>query len=227
MTSAAVPDARADVVQRQVLRPHERAWRPLAFGVERCALGRDEAGVRETSILRFAAGACTAALARQGGEEFLVLAGSLHDEGDDYPDGTYVRNPPGAAGLVWAGPGGASVFVKSGEFAAADDARVTTDTRTARWHQGLVPGLAVLPLHQCGSEHVALVRWAPSTRFRAHHHWGGEEILVLEGVFEDEHGAYPTGTWLRSPHMSQHDPFTGADGALIYVKTGHLGPTNP
>jgi anti-sigma factor ChrR (cupin superfamily) len=86
-----------------------------------------------------------------------------------------------------------------------------------------MPGLTVLPLHEHGPEHVALVRWAPSTRFRRHRHWGGEEILVLDGVFEDEHGTYPKGSWLRSPHLSEHNPFTGPDGALIYVKTGHLG----
>ena len=86
----------------------------------------------------------------------------------------------------------------------------------------MVPGLTVLPLHEDGPEHVALVRWAPSTKFKRHHHWGGGEILVLEGVFEDEHGRYPEGSWLRSPHLSEHNPFTGSDGALIYVKTGHL-----
>jgi anti-sigma factor ChrR (cupin superfamily) len=55
-----------------------------------------------------------------------------------------------------------------------------------------------------------------------HCHWGGEEILVLDGVFEDEYGTYPKGSWLRNPHLSEHDPFIGPDGALIYVKTGHL-----
>ncbi len=45
---------------------------------------------------------------------------------------------------------------------------------------------------------------------------------MLDGVFEDEHGTYPKGSWLRSPHLSEHDPFTGPAGALIYVKTGHL-----
>jgi hypothetical protein len=48
------------------------------------------------------------------------------------------------------------------------------------------------------------------------------EILVIDGVFDDEHGTYPKGSWLRSPHLSAHNPFTGPDGALIYVKTGHL-----
>ncbi|MEM8617794.1 MAG: cupin domain-containing protein, partial [Pseudomonadota bacterium] len=44
---------------------------------------------------------------------------------------------------------------------------------------------------------------------------------VLEGTFEDEHGTYPAGTWIRSPHMSQHKPWSD-EGCLIYVKTGHL-----
>ena len=52
---------------------------------------------------------------------------------------------------------------------------------------------------------------------------GGEEILVLEGTFYDEHGTYPKGSWIRSPHMSKHTPFTKDEGATIYVKTGHLG----
>jgi len=80
-----------------------------------------------------------------------------------------------------------------------------------------------MPLHQYGTEGVALVRWAPGTTFHRHQHWSGEEILVLDGVFQDEHGAYPAGSWLRSPHGSQHTPFSDT-GCLIYVKTGHLPP---
>jgi len=67
------------------------------------------------------------------------------------------------------------------------------------------------------------VQWAPHTVFNAHVHPGGEEIFVLEGVFHDEYGEYPQGSWLRSPRYSQHAPYTQAEGALIYVKTGHLG----
>jgi hypothetical protein len=85
---------------------------------------------------------------------------------------------------------------------------VVINHHTALWRQGMVPGLKVLPLHEFGTEHAALVRWAPGTRFTPHRHWGGEEILVLEGVFEDEHGRYPAGSWLRSPHGSMHAPFS-------------------
>ena len=59
------------------------------------------------------------------------------------------------------------------------------------------------------------------TRFTGHRHWGGEEILVVEGTFQDKQGDYPAGTWIRSPHLSQHEPFSDG-GCLIYVKTGHL-----
>lgn len=86
----------------------------------------------------------------------------------------------------------------------------------------MVPGLKVTSLHQGLIKHTALVRWAPETRFNPHTHVGGEEILVLEGVFRDEHGSYPAGTWIRSPHMSHHRPFTGPEGATILVKVGHL-----
>ena len=60
------------------------------------------------------------------------------------------------------------------------------------------------------------------TRFNAHRHWGGEEIYVLSGTFYDQYGVYPEGSWIRSPHLSEHQPFTRGEGALIFVKTGHL-----
>jgi anti-sigma factor ChrR (cupin superfamily) len=66
-----------------------------------------------------------------------------------------------------------------------------------------------------------LVSWQPNTYFNPHRHYGGEEILVIRGVFEDEHGRYPAGTWIRSPHLSLHQPFS-VEGCIIFVKTSHL-----
>lgn len=75
--------------------------------------------------------------------------------------------------------------------------------------------------------HAADAKWLPSplpgASFARHVHGGGEEIMVLDGLFRDEAGNYPQGTWLRSPRFSQHAPFTCAEGALIYVKVSHLG----
>jgi anti-sigma factor ChrR (cupin superfamily) len=67
----------------------------------------------------------------------------------------------------------------------------------------------------------SIVRFGASSYFPEHAHPLGEEILVLSGEFRDEHGRYPAGTWIRSPHLSQHHPFVDAP-TLIWVKVGHL-----
>jgi anti-sigma factor ChrR (cupin superfamily) len=77
-----------------------------------------------------------------------------------------------------------------------------------------------MPLMRQGNGST-LVRWAPQTYFNPHKHYGGEEIFVVDGVFEDEHGRYPAGSWIRSPHLSLHQPFS-KEGCTIFVKTGHL-----
>jgi anti-sigma factor ChrR (cupin superfamily) len=81
--------------------------------------------------------------------------------------------------------------------------------------------LKVMPLHSYEGQNTALVRWPAGEVFQPHRHFGGEEILVLSGTFEDEHGKYPPLTWIRSPHMSKHHPFVKED-TVILVKTGHL-----
>jgi anti-sigma factor ChrR (cupin superfamily) len=212
----------ADFTQRALIRPADSPWvaSPMP-GVERRMLDRigDEVA-RATSIVRYAAGSHFSEHHHPGGEEFLVLDGVFSDERGDYPAGTYVRNPIGSHHAPFSREG-CTIFVKLMQFDPADDQPVVINSSQAQWRPGLVPGLQVLPLHQHGTEHVALVRWAPGTYFNAHRHWGGEEILVLEGTFQDEFGDYPAGTWLRSPHLSQHTPFSEA-GCLIWVKTGHL-----
>lgn len=214
----------ADFDQQVVIRPQDYRWQPSPMpGVERMMLDRigDEVA-RATSLVRYAPNSTFSQHRHDGGEEILVLEGAFGDEHGLYPAGTYLRNPIGTAHSPIVGEEGALIFVKLHQFDAEDQEQKAIDTHTAEWHLGLVDGLSVLPLHQHGHENVALVRWAPNTQFNPHRHWGGEEILVLEGTFYDEHGSYPAGSWLRSPHMSQHCPFTKEDGALIYVKTGHL-----
>lgn len=98
--------------------------------------------------------------------------------------------------------------------------RVVIDTNTARWLPGH-GGLQVMPLHDFRGEHVALVKWPAGERFQPHTNLGGEEILVLSGEFRDELGSYPAGTWLRSPHLSRHQPFVD-EPTVIWVKVGHL-----
>lgn len=217
-------DLNSDFDQRVVQSARDAVWTPSPLpGVERRMLDRIGAELaRATSVVRYAAGSRFERHVHGGGEEIFVLDGVFSDEHGDYPAGTYLRNPPGTSHAPFS-RGGCTLFVKLWQFAADDLEPVRIDTSQAAWHPGLVPGLAVMPLHEHDGVSTALVRWAPHTRFNTHSHPGGEEILVLEGVFRDEHGEYATGAWLRSPRGSRHTPYTGAEGALIYVKVGAIG----
>lgn len=214
----------SDFDQRVVQNARDATWSAAPHpGVERRMLDRvGEEVARATSIVRYAAGARFDRHMHGGGEEVLVLEGIFSDEHGDYPAGAYLRNPPGTAHAPFSRDG-CTLFVKLWQFAPDDTEPVRIDTSTAVWYPGLVPGLSVMPLHEHDGVSTALVRWAPETRFNKHTHPGGEEILVLDGLFRDEEGEYPAGTWLRNPRWSSHTPYTGPEGALIYVKVGAIG----
>jgi len=214
----------ADFSKRVVIKPRDHQWQPSPIaGVERMMLDRigDEVA-RATSLVRYAPNSYFSAHQHDGGEEILVLEGEFADEHGTYPAGSYLRNPIGTQHTPKIGEQGALIWVKLHQFSENDTAQLNIHTHEQQWYPGMVDGLQVMPLHEFEGEHVALVKWAPFTHFNAHRHWGGEEILVLEGTFHDEHGSYPKGSWLRSPHQSGHQPFTERDGATILVKTGHL-----
>ncbi len=64
---------------------------------------------------------------------------------------------------------------------------------------------------------TSIVRYAPGSAFPAHGHTGGEEILVLQGAFQDEHGDYPQGSYFRNPPGTSHSP-ASAQGCVIFVR---------
>jgi len=190
-------------------------------GVQRRMLERDGGEVaRATSIVRYAAGSAFPEHRHELGEEVLVLEGDFHDGSGTYGPGTFLRNPPGSSHA----PGsiaGCTLFVKLRHVDPDDLQQVVVDSLTAPWRPGLVEGLSVLPLCEFRAQNTALVRWAPGTRFTRHRHFGGEEIYVITGVFADDRGRYPAGTWIRNPHLSEHQPWS-PDGCILLVKTGHL-----
>ncbi|MCT0224928.1 cupin domain-containing protein [Synechococcus sp. CS-1328] len=212
----------ADLAQRVMLDTTSLPWTPSPLaGVERRLLDRLGGEVaRATSIVRYAPCSRFDRHSHGGGEEILVLQGTFSDEAGDHPVGTYLRNPTGSSHAPFSTEG-CTLLVKLHQMHPADQQTVGIATPSVDWLPGLVPGLEVMPLHAFGSEHVALVRWAPGTVFQPHGHPGGEEILVLEGVFQDEQGTYPAGSWLRNPPGSVHRPWSDS-GCTIWVKTGHL-----
>lgn len=105
--------------------------------------------------------------------------------------------------------------------------RVVLDTATLAWSPSPLAGVERRMLDRCGAEVArasSIVRYAPGSRFDRHCHGGGEEILVLDGLFQDELGSYPEGSWLRNPPGSVHRPWSDT-GCTIWVKTGHLPAT--
>jgi anti-sigma factor ChrR (cupin superfamily) len=212
----------SDYSQRVVIHQEALNWTPSPVpGIERRMLDRvgDEVA-RATSIVRYLPSSQFTLHQHELGEEILVLEGQFSDEHGDYPAGTYLKNPPGTSHAPFTETG-CVLLVKLRHLDPEDRQACIINTRTARWYPGLVPGLSVLPLSEYGTTHTAMVRWAPKTYFNPHRHYGGEEIFVVDGVFEDEHGRYPAGSWIRSPHLSAHQPYS-VEGCTIFVKTGHL-----
>jgi anti-sigma factor ChrR (cupin superfamily) len=70
---------------------------------------------------------------------------------------------------------------------------------------------------------TSIVRYAPNSAFSPHTHGAGEEFLVLEGVFSDEHGDFGPGMYVRNPPGSKHTP-ASASGCTIFVKLRQMEP---
>jgi anti-sigma factor ChrR (cupin superfamily) len=211
-----------DLSQRVVINTNDQAWLQSPMqGVWRKPLAREdiERG-HATSIVRYDAGAKFSEHNHPLGEEILVLDGTFSDQTGDYHAGTYFRNPEGFIHAPFSRQG-CVLLVKLHQFHDDDDNNIAIDTTAAEW----LPGngnLQVMPLHNFGAEQVALVKWPAGERFQPHTHFGGEEIYVISGEFKDELGSYPAGTWIRSPHLSSHNPYVEKN-TLIWVKVGHLG----
>ncbi len=215
-----------DINERVILNATNLPWvdSPMP-GVQRKMLARDglEDG-QATSLVKYDADSKFRAHKHPLGEEILVLEGTFEDHAGSYPAGTYIKNPAGSSHAPRS-TDGCILFVKLRHLDLNDQCTVVLRPEDQHWQQGAVPGLRVLGLDSFGTTNTAMVSWAPGTRFQRHRHFGGEEIFVVKGVFEDEYHAYPAGTWIRSPHMSVHEPFS-RQGCLILVKTGHLLPPN-
>ncbi|MBK3798776.1 cupin [Azospirillum brasilense] len=102
---------------------------------------------------------------------------------------------------------------------------VTVQAGTHDWVPSPVAGVERRMLYREGGEvarATSIVRYARGSAFPAHVHSGGEEFLVLGGIFQDEHGDYPVGTYVRNPPGTSHRP-AAADGCTIFVRLWQFG----
>ena len=98
--------------------------------------------------------------------------------------------------------------------------RVAVHAAGLAWTPSPIAGVERRMLDRVGGEvarATSIVRYAPDSRFSPHTHAGGEEFLVLEGIFSDEHGDFPAGTYIRNPPTSRHTPGSRT-GCTIFVK---------
>lgn len=211
----------ADFSRVVIVAPHQYAWVASPQpGVERVMLDRIGAEqARATSIVRYAPASRFPFHTHPAGEEILVLSGTFSDESGDFPEGWYLRNPPGS-GHRPSSREGALIFVKLRQMAQDETQPVRIDTRErAAWQRR--GDRAVCPLFAGAREQVCLQRVAPHAVIFPDA-VDGAELLVLEGELVVEGQSCARGAWIRLPAGRYPDLGAGRQGATFYLKTGHL-----
>lgn len=217
----------ADFTCRASLAPEHYQWvSSPQNGVERVMLDRVGAEkARATSIVRYAPDSYFPHDLHPGGEEILVLSGTFSADDIDYPAGWYLRNPPNSGHQPYSKEG-AVIFVKLWQMPAAEARYVAIDTNdAANWQkQG---NRDVCHLFSDASEQVSLQRLDANEVLFTEAAKGGAEILVLDGELIDgelieDAQIYTRGGWIRLPVDALTPIKAGAQGATVYLKTGHL-----
>lgn len=114
------------------------------------------------------------------------------------------------------------------ELNADFNVRASVHSANLEWQQSPMKGVERRMIERIGDEvarATTIVRYAPGSHFSAHVHTGGEEFLVLDGVFQDEHGDFPAGSYIRNPPQSRHTPGSD-DGCTIFVKLWQMEETD-
>ncbi|MGV2871913.1 cupin domain-containing protein [Colwellia sp. E150_009] len=112
------------------------------------------------------------------------------------------------------------------KIAADFSQRVVVHSEPLEWIESPMPGVHRKPLDRVGAEvarATTIVRYAPGSKFSPHVHTGGEEFIVLDGVFQDEHGNFPAGSYIRNPPQSKHQPSSDT-GCTMLVKLWQFQP---
>lgn len=201
--------------------PSGSVWRKRVHQV-----GPMESG-QVTSIVRYEPDSSFPAHDHPEGEEIFVLEGVFSDDHGNWPAGTYLLNPEGFRHAPFSKQG-CVLFVKLRQFPGLNREHIVVDTNEMPWKKGSNPDVAQKPLYEQGgfSDVMRLERWAPDAELGTIRYELGAELFVLEGEFTDEAGEYQTGSWLRFPVESEHNP-RSSKGCTLYVKTSGLPYLKP
>ena len=103
---------------------------------------------------------------------------------------------------------------------------VVVNTAVLDWQSSPAVGVVRKRLELIGRDKprlTTLVKFAPGSSFNKHGHDGGEEFLVLSGIFSDAAGDYGPGSYVRNPPGTYHAPYT-KEGCKIFVKLRQFQP---
>ncbi|WP_299667852.1 cupin domain-containing protein [uncultured Ruegeria sp.] len=215
----------ADFNTRVVVHSEQLEWNASPMpGVDRRMLDRIGGEVaRATTIVRYAPGSKFSEHTHTGGEEFIVLDGVFQDEHGDFPEGTYVRNPPTTAHT----PGselGCTIFVKLWQFDMADRNQFCKTMAEELTYP--VDGVATAELHRDARETVTYSHLDAGATLE-NTDVGGIEMLVIAGSVTEGSDTLEKGAWLRLPEGARLSATAGPEGAKLWIKTGHLPHAKP
>lgn len=198
-------------------------WVPSTqLGVDRMMLDRlGNEKARATSVVRYAPGSAFPNHAHPGGEEILVLSGTFSDQSGDYPEGWYLRNPPGTTHAPHSDEG-TTIFVKLWQMDQADKQTVQINTNNpTSWIKE--NGREVCKLFQDQDETTSLQRLPPNEDlFKDLPTENPAEIFVQLGSVCYLGVEYTKGSWLRLPNNSKRTILAGEHGATVYLKLGEF-----
>ncbi|GAX16776.1 hypothetical protein FisN_21Hh224 [Fistulifera solaris] len=212
-----------------------------AYGVNRFLLDRiGDEKARATTIVEYKPNSKFPEHQHIGGEEFLVLKGTFHDQFGSFPAGTYVRNPVDSVHAPWVEDDGCTIFVKLLQMAeeTEKDAKPLyvnwEEAKCSSKAQNTAFGVQVQMYHNAQTGERVHMCWIDAGKeLTIEEDWccGGEELFVISGsILASKHGRgdneqdeYHEWGWLRYPPGARRPTVTaGRQGAVLYRKTGHL-----
>ena len=161
------------------------------------------------------------------GEEILVLEGVFSDEHGDWPAGTFLLNPEGFHHAPFSREG-CVLFVKLRQYPGLSRAQLQLQTDSLDWQTSDSQGRSVKDLYrqQGFEDHMRLEKWAAGTTPGTVNWPNGVELFVVSGGFADADGSYGTGSWLRLPPGTSHEPHAES-GCELYIKEAGFGYLRP
>ena len=223
---ATEPEINAECDKLVIIRPDEMVWETTdQSGVSRIVLERvnNERLGRETYLIRLDPDTELAPETLNSRIEIFVVEGTFSDGHGEYEARTFIMNPPGTT-YTAASRDGCTIYAKRLNGFEDDDQRVVTALSGAEWTPFGHRVAEVVPFYKHDQRDVVarVGKVFPNATIMEHDHPGGEEVLILDGVFIDQFGDGVPGTWLRYPIGLAHAPYTANEGALIYIRDGDV-----